>query len=209
MPKTNEDRVIALAGLFQAGHLVQRIAHQGIVDQQGQAVCLASVLKTEAASSADIYDGIAHLQTGLQVLCEHLRNPHNAEMTRYLLAAMILENRLAHQPDILQRIRDGIEVIKARLAYFPITHENIVAALAELYSQTISQLKPRIMVSGQREYLTNPAHVNCIRALLLAAIRAAVLWKQNGGSRWSLLLRRRTLLRTAEQLLLEVEQAAL
>jgi len=41
---------------------------------------------------------------------------------------------------------------------------------------------------------------NLIRALLLAAIRAAVLWRQCGGRRWRLLLQRRDLLHAAQRL---------
>jgi high frequency lysogenization protein len=49
--------------------------------------------------------------------------------------------------------------------------------------------------------LENPDNQNLIRALLLAAIRAAVLWRQCGGRRLSLFLRRSALLEAASGLL--------
>ena len=62
--------------------------------------------------------------------------------------------------------------------------------LAELYSNTLSRLKPRIVVHGNPLHLADPKRVEQIRSLLLAGIRAAVLWRQVGGSQWRLLLRR-------------------
>lgn len=40
-----------------------------------------------------------------------------------------------------------------------------------------------------------------IRALLLSAIRSAVLWRQMGGSQWDFLLRRGEMKRAARDLL--------
>ena len=91
--------------------------------------------------------------------------------------------------------------IRNQLNYFPPTHENILAALGELYQATISTLRPRIMVQGEPTYLADKARANQIRALLLAGIRAAVLWRQLGGRRWQLFISRRKILETAQQLL--------
>ena len=54
-------------------------------------------------------------------------------------------------------------------------------------------------------YLTNPANQNRIRALLLAGVRAAILWRQSGGSRLTLLLRRKALLAEGQRLLAVLE----
>ena len=70
-------------------------------------------------------------------------------------------------------------------------HVDIAARLAGLYVETLSRLKPRVLVEGSASFLNQPAQVNQIRALLLAAVRAAVLWRQLDGSQLSLLFRRR------------------
>jgi high frequency lysogenization protein len=57
------------------------------------------------------------------------------------------------------------------------------------------------MVNGEQQYLSNPDNVNRIRALLLAGIRAGVLWHQVGGRRWHILFNRKGLVDTASQLL--------
>ena len=68
-----------------------------------------------------------------------------------------------------------------------------------LYADTISQLKPRIMVQGNPHYLNQASVVAEIRALLLAAVRSAVLWRQLGGSYWDFLFSRKAMLETIER----------
>jgi high frequency lysogenization protein len=45
-------------------------------------------------------------------------------------------------------------------------------------------------VTGNPTYLQNTATADKVRALLLAGIRAAILWRQVGGQRWHLLFKR-------------------
>ena len=71
----------------------------------------------------------------------------------------------------------------------------------EIYTQTISTLKPRVLIQGDPECLQIPQNVNRIRSLLLAGIRAAMLWYQMGGSRWRLLFFYRRILTTTHKLL--------
>ncbi|HXH02128.1 MAG TPA: high frequency lysogenization protein HflD [Candidatus Competibacteraceae bacterium] len=202
MPQTDQDRVIALAGLFQAARLVQRIAREGQATPAADfAACLHSLFQIDAPSSAAVYGGLEHLRSGLEQAVEQLRQPRNMEITRYTVALLVLERKLARRPDLLARLGDGIRALRDRLAHFPLTHDNIVAGLAELYVSTISTLSPRIMVNGDARHLNQPQNAERIRALLLAGIRAAILWRQSGGSRLTLLLRRRALLTEAQHLL--------
>ena len=99
---------------------------------------------------------------------------------------------------LVAKIADGIEEARAKLEHFSMLHPNLLAHLAEIYSGTISNLQPRIMVRGEPSYLQNPDNQNRIRTMLLAGIRAAWLWRQVGGSRWTILLGRRRLLDSAE-----------
>jgi len=80
--------------------------------------------------------------------------------------------------------------------------------LAQLYARTISTLTPRIIVSGEHGYLTNPRTAARVRAVLLAGIRAAYLWNQLGGRRWHLVFRRSRTGKAADQLLQELETGA-
>jgi len=71
------------------------------------------------------------------------------------------------------------------------THADVVSELAKLYADTLSHLRPRVMVQGNPHYLGQAGVVAEIRALLLAALRAAVLWRQLGGSLWDFVFSRR------------------
>lgn len=201
MPQTDHDRVIALAAAMQATDLVRGIARRGQAHPDDIETCLSSLLQIDAPSSADIYGGIPRLRTGLRLLEQQLQNPRDMELTRYVVVLLRLERQLSRREDLLRVLRAGIEDIIQNLNHFPIGHSNTIARCADLYLKTLSTLSPRIMVSGDPVHLNNPENANRIRALLLAGIRAAILWRQSGGGRLTLLLRRNALLREARLLL--------
>lgn len=201
MPQTDHDRVIALAGAMQAADLARGIARRGQANPDDIVTCLASLIRIDAPSSADIYGGVTRLRSGLRLLEQQLNNPRDMELTRYVIALVRLERQLSRRDDLLRLIRAGIEDIIQNLAHFPLDHGNTIASFADLYLKTLSTLSPRIMVSGDPVHLNNPANTNRIRALLLAGVRATILWRQSGGGRLTLLLRRNPLLRETRLLL--------
>ena len=83
---------------------------------------------------------------------------------------------------------------------FDLPREQLIGHLDRLYQDNISPLQPRIMVRGEPSFLRDAAIAARIRALLLAGIRAAVLWRQLDGSRWRLLVARRQFVDTARRL---------
>lgn len=201
MPRTTYDRVIALAGLFQAVSLVRDIAHNGQTNLHDLEISLGSLLKINTSDSAEVYGGVANLRCGLTMLHGHLLKPKEMEVTRYAVSLLTLERKLARQPLLLDKIREGITQALDKLDYFPLNHENMLAHLADIYATTVSTLTPRIMVNGQQIHLTQPENANRIRALLLAGIRAAILWRQNGGKRWTLIFSHKMLSLEAQTLL--------
>jgi high frequency lysogenization protein len=204
MPQTDHDRVIALAGVLQAADLVRGIARRGQARMEDVDTCLASLLKIDATSSIDIYGDLHRLRPGLRLLEQQLGNPSDIELTRYAIALLGLERKLSRRPDLLKAIGASLEEIIQNLPHFPINHSNTIARFADLYLRNISTLSPRIMVNGVQTHLSNPENANRIRALLLAGIRAATLWRQSGGSRLILLLRRNLLLRETRLLLTRI-----
>jgi len=204
MTHTLTDRTMALAALFQAAQLVQHVARRGHAADSDVETCINSLFQIDAPSTEAIFNGSQGLATGLRTLRARLRSGGSAEeleITRYVIVMLHLERKLAGYATMQDTLRIGIERIRNQLNYFPSTHENILAALGELYQATISTLRPRIMVQGEPTYLADKARANQIRALLLAGIRAAVLWRQLGGRRWQLFISRRKILETAQQLL--------
>jgi len=201
MPQTDHDRVIALAGMMQAADLARSVARHGQADPDKVITCLSSLIRIDAPSSAEVFGGIEWLQPGLRLLEQQLSNPQDMELTRYVVLMLRLERQLARRNELLETLATGIEAIIQNLAHFPLDHSNTLARFADLYLKTVSTLTPRIMVNGSQIHLNNPENANRIRALLLAGIRAAILWRQSGGSRWKLLVRRNALLREVRLLL--------
>lgn len=205
MAHSLKDATLALAGVFQAAYLVREIAHNGTVEPTAFEVCLRSIFELDPPDTESVYGGRGGLHTGLRLVATHLGGPSDKrdfEITKYVVSVLHLERKLAHNTAMLQRLRDGIERVRVQVGYFSShTHDNVIAGIADLYVNTISTLTPRIIVSGNHGHLNNPGNANKVRALLLAAIRSAVLWRQSGGSRVQLLFRRRQLAHEASQLI--------
>lgn len=209
MNKNIENRTIALAALFQCVEGVRQIAHDGLVEKELFHTCLNSVATENTDSIQDIYGNTNKLKTGfkemlLQLGAEQMTpdgKQKNMETTRYAINLLHLEKKLDSQPELFQDLIKGIEDIQRQLAHFEVTDETIINHLAEIYSETISQLGPRIMVKGDQDHLGNKENAAKIRALLLAGIRASLLWRQAGGNRWKLLLERGKLQRQAKEFL--------
>ncbi|RRQ19991.1 high frequency lysogenization protein HflD [Thiohalobacter thiocyanaticus] len=212
MSQSLADRSLALGGLFQAALLVREYAHTGRADSAERETLIHSLLVTEPDSTAEVYGGVAPVRRGLEALIQRLgggRGPApELEVTRYVIALLHLARKLQRRRDLIQILTDGISQARHQAEYFSPTHENVIAALADLYQQTVSTLTPRIMVQGEPAVLGTPDNQNWIRTLLLAGIRSAVLWEQSGGRRWQLLFKRRALLGAAQSLLETVGEPA-
>lgn len=202
MRYSDHDRVMALAGVFQAAHSVGQIAHRGMADSDDVQTSIYSLFQTEAESVPAIYGGERALATGMRCLLTQLtgKPARDMELTRYAVSLMQLERKLAANREMLRHVAAGIADTRQRLSHFALLHANILAGLADIYSNSISQLQPRIMVRGEALHLQNPDNANRIRALLLAGIRSAMLWRQTGGNRWQLLLGRKRLAQAASKL---------
>ncbi len=203
---SEQDRLIALAGIFQAAWLTHQIAYKGMADSRAMEASIYSLFQIDAESVPAVFGGIAGVTGGLQQLSGQFLAPsrQGSDISRYVIALMHLERKLSADPVMLDKLGQDIGRISERLAHFPLLHSNILAQLADCYTQTISTLLPRIMVNGEPTHLQNPDNANKIRALLLAGIRSARLWRQCGGTRLQILLRQRRLNRLAKTLLQEL-----
>jgi high frequency lysogenization protein len=200
---SEQDRTLALAGICQAARLAQQIGRRGMADTGAMATCIHSLFQRDAESVEAVYGGLAGLASGLQQLYAQLEGSsgRDLELTRHLIALIQLERRLSANPEMLEQIARGLSSATERLEHFPMLHNNILAQLADLYSTTISTLQPRIIVRGEALHLQNPDNQHKIRALLLAGIRSARLWRQVGGRRRQLLLHRRRIMEQSRLLL--------
>ncbi len=203
--KNITDKTIALAGIFQAATLVNQIATRGLVDEHDLKVAVDSILNQKPGSTLAVFGRYENLRTGLYTLVSQLANEQHQQrdinVARYVINLLHLERKLAKRPDMLEEIATAVKRAFEQAELFGVTHANVMANLAGIYTDTISQLPPRIMVNGETEYLSNPANADKIRTLLLAGIRAAVLWHQVGASRWQILFGRRHFVKEAKRIL--------
>ncbi|MCU7858133.1 MAG: high frequency lysogenization protein HflD, partial [Candidatus Thiodiazotropha sp. (ex Lucinoma borealis)] len=173
MKYKDSDRAIALSGIYQAASLVQQVARKGLASADSIAANIHSLFQIDASSVTDVYGGLDSITPGLRLAYRQLNGDEarDNELTRYLLGLIQLERKLSHHQDRLEKIKLDITSTAKRLAHFPATHSNILGALADIYAVNISNLTPRIMVSGEPVYLQNSDNLNKIRALLLSGIR--------------------------------------
>lgn len=203
MDQRLKGEILALAALYQAVAEVRELAEHGRCNQTAAETCLAGLLESYSGNVAETYGGPAMLEPGLQRLRQQLVNPQDMDQTRYVIMVMHLERKLVKREDMLATLSEGLEQVRRQRDYFGEINENVVGRLADLYADTISELRPRIMVQGQRQWLDDARNADMVRALLLAAIRAATLWRLSGGSRFRLIFGRNRLTRTAAKLLEE------
>ena len=210
MKSNDRNRTIALAALFQCVEGVMQIAKQGQVNHDLFETCIHSIITKNSANIDEIYGDLDQLKKGLRILMYQLgagsREPDgkskDLEATRYVINLLYLEKKLSSQAERYQQVLDGIGGVQKQSEFFDsTTHETIIAKLADIYAETDSKVGPKIMVKGDQDNLSNPENAAKIRALLLAGIRAALLWRQAGGSRWKLLLSRRKMQTEAEMIL--------
>lgn len=207
MLQSTRNQAIALAGLSQAIDLVQQVAKTGAPDETAMAASIASALKVDADSVEDVYGGLKNLLPGLEILRRQLgaQGQIDPEHARYSAQLMLLQGKLSASTEAQKRVRAGVERAAAIARDQGVLDETVLEILGDTYHENISPLGPRIIITGERRHLSERSNAYRIRALLLAGIRSALLWRQCGGARWKFLFNRKRLLHEADSLLREID----
>lgn len=195
------NRTMAFAGILQAIAQVQHLARQGESDNAELAASLNTILVTNPDNTADVYQDKAALNKGYKLILNQLgdSSQKDVEITRYLVGILALERKLVRSNSGLGMLAERINQVNRQLHHFAITDEQVIANLASIYSDIISNLGPKIQISGNPVCLQRPIVQQKIRALLLAAMRSAVLWRQLGGKRRHLVFARKAIVDTAKK----------
>lgn len=200
---SDQERTIALAGVFQGARLVRDLARLGQADSRAQTASLDSLFVFDADRVIDVFSGIDGIELGLNTLIAQLELPRDRdlEIARYAVATIHHGDQLTRDPQRMERLTDALSGLNNRSADFDLSDNSRGLQIGHLYQEMISGTSPPIMVRGEPLYLQNTDLAARIRACLLASIRAAILWRQCGGSKFQLLFRRRQLAALAHQLL--------
>ncbi|MCP3675819.1 MAG: high frequency lysogenization protein HflD [Gammaproteobacteria bacterium] len=196
---------LSLAGIFQSAQHVINLATTGQADERVIEPLIESLLKLEADSCEDVYGNISNLRPGLRLIETQLRtgaSGKSANLGKYVASLLNLERQLNRNSEMQSVISTRISQIKRLTEHSQIMDESIIHNIAELYKETISTLPMRIQVIGDQKILQQPQIQDKARCSLFCGLRYAVLWRQIGGKRRQLILNRKQIIQTAEDVLL-------
>jgi high frequency lysogenization protein len=202
-----ENQTLALAGIFQSAALIEQLAYKGELNQAAYDCSLDSLFTIDAPTAIEVFGDLAGLSRGLRAAAQYLggENPKSAKNVAYYVLSMLkISQRLKRNQNMASAIQTGLQKITTQTNEFEMSRASIVSKIDGLYQDTVSTINPRIMVNGEQIHLRNPDSAGKIRVLLLAGIRAAVLWHQLGGRRWKLLVFRKKYVRSANQILMRI-----
>lgn len=200
-----QQQTLALAGVAQSAFLVNQLAMHGMVAQDKFATAIHSIFALNPQSTVEVFKSVKDLKLGLETLQDYLGNLDMilspSETLRYVLGILHLEAQLQGHSDMAGQIRRDLERLMQRHAQQVYLEDNqALKDLSRVYRNTLSTLPFRIHVRGDLNYLRNELVADKVRILLLAGVRSAFLWRQLGGRRWQLLIKRGQLRRCAAEL---------
>lgn len=206
MTHNKYDQTLSLAGIYQAASLVKQIANTGKANSAHIEASLETLFRFDANSVEEVYGSVAGVSHGVKILLKHLNDnsSRDTEITKYAVSLIMLEKKLSNNKKMLEDISSRLNKIESQFDFFSLCHENTFAKLGHIYKETISTLGPKIIVSGEQPYLSNEINASKVRAILLAGIRSAVLWKQCGGSRWQFIFGRKSYIDECEKILSQI-----
>jgi high frequency lysogenization protein len=195
---------IALAGLCQAAALVKQIARSSEFDNKALMTSLNSIAITNSENTEQVFGDINRLALGYQTLLAQLSNQStnkDVEVTRYIANLLSIERKLSASKKNMASLGERISNIQRQKLHLDITDSQMMSNLASIYTDVVSPVTRKIQVAGDPEILKRPDTQHRVRAILLAGVRAAVLWRQLGGKRRHILFSRQQILDSAEHTL--------
>ena len=198
-----EQQAIALGGVAQAARLVDQISKTGSYPVEFLEPSIQSLFAFDVDSIEQVYGGIPGVKLGLQNLSSVLASrqaDESRDLVRYIFSILHLERKFAASQEMMSVIHTRLEHTRFRAEHFSDNIQDACHSISGIYQDTLSKLKFRVKVTGSQDHLQNSQNADIIRALLLAGLRSAFLWRQLGGRRWMLLVQRKQLLHAAQSL---------
>jgi high frequency lysogenization protein len=199
---------IALAGIMQALSLVKELAQTGKVNENAFQTCIQSIFQMDPENVTTVFGDPMNLRLGLEKLLElySIASAAKRATIRQTLAVMSLQKKISRSPKAIAALRQKIQQAKKQTEYFSLTHPTVLANLGDTYLNAITTFRFRFFIIGNQRFLGVRENIDKIRALLLAAIRAAVLWRQTGGSRLQLLFAHKKIKASAQKILTQLKE---
>jgi high frequency lysogenization protein len=198
MVKISNDYITSLIAMLQSVYLVDRIATTDY-DATNESDFLIQSIYTKNTLDADkIYSQKSSLVDGCKLLKDILRGKNDISvltMQKYALNIILIQKNINKISDLKNMIGKKIDNYHDNSMMATNLNDQI-AYSEEIYKEYVGIIRPRVVISGKKEYLNKNSSL--IRALLLSGIRAAFLWDYHGGSKWHLMFRRKEILNKCE-----------
>lgn len=222
-----QHQILALAAVFQAAQIVHVIATTGTASlselkQEHISILLQSALTIRSTDNPNhnslvFFQSLQQLKLGLRCLEQSLNAPYNTQpkspypklkvkntkqTLTYTMALLHLSAKVYANKDYQEKITKAQQDIVRQLTFFnnDYHHPSIISALAQVYSDTASTMKPRIMVKGSEQAFKSAHEVAHIRAMLFTGLQAAHYWRNLGGSPWKLIFSKGKILKQIQNL---------
>ena len=204
------EKHLALAGVCQVAALVKQIARTGQYDKPAFQTSINSIVITDPEHTAQVFGALPELELGFTTLKNQISNRtanKDTEITRYIANLLSIERKISGNSKALGALGERISQIQRQQSFMDLFDHQMMSSLASIYSDVISPISAKIQVAGDPELLKQSDNQNKVRALLLAGVRAAVLWRQLGGKRRHILFKRQNILLCTEQALEFIKQS--
>lgn len=195
---------LAFAGILQSVCLVQEISQTGKIDNQPAfEASINSIFQTDPKDGPSVYGNLSGIQLGLEKLLSvfDTRQVIDRSFSRCMMSLIHLQKKVFQSPRLVEILAQRVQQAKKQVDYFSLTHPTVIGSLADIYLSTISTFKLKILILSSQRILDVKENMDKIRAILLAGIRSAVLWRQYGGSRLQLIFSRDKMRVAANKLL--------
>ena len=183
---------------------MKQIARSNEFDKPALATSLNSIAITNSDNTEQVFGDVKHLTLGYQTLLDQLSNQStnkDVEVTRYIANLLSIERKLSGSKKTMAALGERISNIQRQQLHLDITDSQMLSNLASIYTDVVSPVARKIQVAGDPAILKRPDNQHRVRALLLAGVRAAVLWRQLGGKRRHILFSRPQILASAQHTL--------
>ena len=190
----DDNYIISLSALLHSSYLVNKIATTGQNYSNEAEMLIRSIYKTDTFDTKSIYKNYNELHDGYVVLKKILTGNTDIPlitMQKYALNMILIQKNINKINDLKYLIRKKIDNYQDN-SMMATNLDGLITYTEEIYIECIGIIRPRVVVSGKKEYLEENSSL--IRALLLSGIRAAFLWDYYGGSKWQLMFRRKEIL---------------
>ena len=203
---TIDRQLYTLAALYQSCNAISRIAWEGKYDDEEFSPLIKSILDVNSDDPLSIYEEPTLLKSGFEFLKKQVIDDiftRSSETRRYISSIKNLVKRIDTSNIIDDQFRkniDRLNEIKREK-----TIDDLVLEIGQLYIDTFSKVEPRIVISGDNQYLKVDLNAARIRTALMAAIRSVYLWKSCNGSDFKFFLFKKRYIKRIKEIIVTMQ----